>query len=54
MAEKPDRRLVAERLWNYALRLLSGRAYSTGELREKLRRFRSEQREKVLKESCLP
>jgi len=38
MAEKPDRRLDAERLWNYALRLLSGRAYSTGELREKLRR----------------
>jgi regulatory protein len=38
MAEKPDRRLDAERLWTYALRLLAGRAYSTGELREKLRR----------------
>ncbi len=38
MTEKPDRRLDAERLWNYALRLLAGRAYSTGELREKLRR----------------
>jgi len=38
MAEKKDRRLDAERLWSYALRLLAGRAYSTGELREKLRR----------------
>ena len=38
MAEKPDRRLDAERLWTYALRLLAGRAYSSGEVREKLRR----------------
>jgi regulatory protein len=38
MVEKPDRRLNAERIWTYALRLLGGRAYSTGELREKLRR----------------
>jgi len=38
MAERADRHLNAERLWSYALRLLSGRAYSTGELREKLRR----------------
>jgi len=36
--EKANRRLDAERLWAYALRLLGGRAYSTGELREKLRR----------------
>jgi len=38
MAEKANRRLDADRLWGYALRLLAGRAYSTGELREKLRR----------------
>jgi len=38
MAEKANRRLDADRLWTYALRLLGGRAYSTGELREKLRR----------------
>ena len=30
--------LNAERLWDYALRVLGGRAHSSGELREKLRR----------------
>jgi len=38
MQPKPDRRLDAEKLWAYALRILAGRAYSSGELREKLRR----------------
>lgn len=32
------RPLDAEGLWGYALRVLGGRAYSSGELREKLRR----------------
>lgn len=34
---KPASKLDAERLWDYALRSLGGRAYSTGELRQKLR-----------------
>jgi len=33
----PKRTLDADRLWEYALRLLAGRAHSSGELREKLR-----------------
>jgi regulatory protein len=33
-----DTRLNAEALWAYALKSLGGRAHSTGELREKLRR----------------
>jgi regulatory protein len=36
--DRKVRRLDKERLWNYALRALGGRAHSTGELREKLRR----------------
>jgi regulatory protein len=37
--DQPDtRRLDAEALWSYALKVLGGRAYSTGDLREKLRR----------------
>jgi regulatory protein len=38
MQERKPRLLDAEALWNYALRALGGRAHSTGELREKLRR----------------
>ena len=38
MEERKPRTMDAERLWNYALRALGGRAHSTGELREKLRR----------------
>jgi len=39
MTDQPGpRRLDGEALWNYALRVLAGRAHSTGELREKLRR----------------
>jgi regulatory protein len=38
MGEGKKRRLDAEGLWSYALRLLGGRAHSTGEMREKLRR----------------
>jgi regulatory protein len=38
MATKQPRRLDATRLWDYALKSLAGRAHSTGELREKLRR----------------
>lgn len=34
---RPARKLNAERLWEYALRNLGGRACSTGELRQKLR-----------------
>ncbi len=46
MAERRPRRLDAASLWEYALKLLTGRAYSTGELREKLRR-RAEREEDV-------
>jgi regulatory protein len=38
MDAKQPRRLDAARLWDYALKSLAGRAHSTGELREKLRR----------------
>jgi regulatory protein len=38
MGSKEPRRLEAGQLWNYALKILGGRAHSTGELREKLRR----------------
>ena len=36
--ERKPRPLDAEGLWSYALKALGGRAHSTGELREKLRR----------------
>jgi regulatory protein len=38
MEPRQPRLLDAGALWEYALRILSGRAYSIGELREKLRR----------------
>src|ERR1035437_2005835 len=38
MQERKVRRLDAAALWEYALKALAGRAYSAGELREKLRR----------------
>jgi regulatory protein len=38
MDAKQPRRLDVARLWDYALKSLAGRAHSTGELREKLRR----------------
>src|SRR5437763_17000249 len=38
MYERKSRLLDAEALWSFALKILSGRAYSAGELREKLRR----------------
>src|SRR3954447_8450211 len=38
MDERKPRLLNAEALWSFALKVLSGRAYSIGELREKLRR----------------
>src|SRR5215469_6950590 len=38
MLSKKPRLLDAGRLWDYALKSLAGRAHSTGELREKLRR----------------
>lgn len=44
--KQPPRRLDAGRLWDYALKSLAGRAHSTGELREKLRR-RAERAEDV-------
>jgi regulatory protein len=37
MNERIPRRLEADALWQYALKLLSGRAHSTGEIRQKLR-----------------
>ena len=37
MEQRKKRRLDAAALWSYALKILSARAYSTGELREKLR-----------------
>jgi len=36
--QRTKRPLEGEALWSYALKLLGGRAHSTGELREKLRR----------------
>jgi regulatory protein len=38
MEQPKARRLDAAALWGYALKILGGRAHSTGELREKLRR----------------
>jgi regulatory protein len=38
MPESKPRLLNGQKLWEYALRVLAGRASSTGELREKLRR----------------
>ncbi len=38
MEERKPRSLPADGLWAYALKVLAGRAHSTGELREKLRR----------------
>jgi regulatory protein len=38
MSLRKSRTLDGEALWGYALKLLGGRAHSTGELREKLRR----------------
>lgn len=38
MKERRRARLDAAALWEYALRVLAGRAHSSGELREKLRR----------------
>ena len=38
MKERGPRRLDAAGLWEYALKSLAGRAHSTGDLREKLRR----------------
>src|SRR5215216_4587864 len=38
MQDRKPRPLDAESLWSYALKALAGRAHSTGELREKLRR----------------
>jgi len=38
MPDRKPRLLNAEKLWEYALRVLAGRAASTGEIREKLRR----------------
>jgi regulatory protein len=38
MEQSKKRLLDAEGLWAYALKVLGGRAYSSGELREKLRR----------------
>jgi regulatory protein len=38
MAERKPRLLDTDALWAFALRALGGRAHSTGELREKLRR----------------
>jgi regulatory protein len=46
MKERRPRQLDAALLWEYALRALSGRAHSSGELREKLRR-RAERAEDV-------
>jgi len=46
MEERRVRRLDAAALWEYALKVLGGRAYSTGELREKLHR-RAERAEDV-------
>ena len=38
MEERKVRRLDGGALWTYAVKVLGGRAYSTGEMREKLRR----------------
>jgi len=46
MEEPKIRRLAAEALWSYALKILGGRAHSTGEMRQKLQR-RAERAEDV-------
>ncbi len=46
MYERKPRYLDREGLWNYALKALGGRAHSTGELREKMKR-RTEHPEEV-------
>jgi regulatory protein len=46
MKERRARPLDAASLWEYALKILGGRAHSTGELREKLRR-RAERAEDI-------
>jgi regulatory protein len=46
MRERQPRLLDATALWDYALKSLGGRAHSTGELREKLRR-RAEKAEDI-------
>jgi regulatory protein len=46
MQQRKPRHLDREGLWNYALKVLGGRAHSTGELREKMRR-RSDSSEDV-------
>jgi regulatory protein len=46
MQERKIRLLDSQALWDYALKILGGRAYSSGELREKLRR-RAEKQEDV-------
>ena len=46
MKERRPRQLDAASLWDYALKVLAGRAHSSGELREKLRR-RAERAEDV-------
>jgi len=38
MRERKPARLEAAKLWDYAVKVLAGRAYSTGEMKEKLRR----------------
>jgi len=46
MKERRPRLLDAAALWEYALKSLGGRAHSTGDLREKLRR-RAEKAEDI-------
>ena len=46
MSERTPRRLDADALWQYALKILGGRAHSIGELRQKLER-RAERAEDV-------
>jgi regulatory protein len=46
-AKRPPRRLDAEALWAYAVKILAGRAHSTGELRRKLS-LKADQREDVV------
>ena len=50
MKERTIKRLDRDGLWQYALKLLSGRAHSTGELRQKLRlrALRSEDADEAL------
>jgi regulatory protein len=50
MKERSPKRLDADALWQYALKLLSGRAHSTGEVRQKLkfRALRAEDADEAL------